>query len=77
MKKVTVNLLVEISENGQTNTYKASSGAQFTHSVLETDIVNLVNLSRNQIISQGIQDSIVAFSKSDTVAQDAYISEGD
>lgn len=77
MKKVTVNLLVEISENGQTNTYKASNGAQFTHSVLETDLVNLVNLSRNQIISQGIQDSIVAFSKADTVAQDAYVSEGD
>lgn len=73
MKKVTVNVLVEIASDGKTNTYKSSNGAQFTGMVMESDISNLIRLSGNQIISEGIQESIIAFNKTGVIAQDAYV----
>jgi len=70
MKKVTVNLVVEISEDGSSNTYKASYGQQFTHQVTERDLYGLIDQGNRQLISQAIQDSLIAFTPSNTVAQD-------
>ncbi len=72
MKKITVNTLVEVydTETGETKRYKSSNGAQFT-AANEKDLSNLLNLSSRQIISDTMTDSLIAFQKSDIIAQDA------
>lgn len=74
MKKVTVNVVVEISEGEDVNTYKASNGGQFTV-LTERDLVNLINFSGKQIISSAIPHSLIAFQKTELVAQDGFVLE--
>lgn len=73
MNGVTINLLVEITKNGQTNTYKVSNGANLSGVVTEKDLMNLINLSAKQVLSQAHVDTDKHLRTLD--AQDALIVE--
>ncbi len=76
MKKVTVNMVVEISEGGSSNTYKTSFGQNFSGGLTEKDLYSMMDSGSKQIISQAITDTLIAFTPSNTVAQD-HIEQGD
>lgn len=71
MSKVTVNILVEISDGGKSNKYTASNGVTVNGVVTEKDVMNLVNFGAKQIMAEAHQET--THNLSELQAQDAVV----